>query len=301
LIASMPVVNISLLIRQIEQRPDPVMPSEWGKCGSRNPNGVQLTIEGERHNEANYGEFPWMIAILERQPTPVIGLLLYIGGGSILAPNVVLTTAHKVFNRTAENLIARAGEWDRSTEREFYSQQDLDVQEIIMHPTYHITRDNIALLLLKGSYYPSPHIAPICLPDVNANFDNERCTVTGWGKRASESKDYPYILKKIDVPVVPRDTCISLYRQHRRPRFRLEPGNICAGGEKDVDSCYGDGGAPLVCPIKDQPNRYYQAGLVAWGVSCGLENLPAGYASVAYLMPWILQELNKLQVNSTYY
>ncbi|KAH8263050.1 hypothetical protein KR044_003691 [Drosophila immigrans] len=237
-----------------------------------------------------------MIAILVRESTPI----RYIGGGSILAPNVVLTAAHKINNIEAENLFARAGEWDSSTDREFYQQQELGVQQIIKHPNYRGARDNIALLLLKGSFYPSPHISPICLPSATASFDNERCIVTGWGKIPS-NKGYPHILKEINVPIVPRDICNNLLKQKLSPRFRLEPSNICAGGEKGIDSCDNDGGAPLVCPIKDQPNRYYQAGLVAWGVSCGLENVPAGYTSVAYLMPWIIQELNKLHIDSSYY
>ena len=28
---------------------------------------------------------------------------------------------------------------------------------------------------------------------------------------------------------------------------RLKPSELCAGGEKGVDTCEGEGGAPLVC------------------------------------------------------
>lgn len=28
----------------------------------------------------------------------------------------------------------------------------------------------------------------------------------------------------------------------------------------------GDGGSPLICPLRDQPGRYVQAGIVAWGI-----------------------------------
>ncbi|XP_034098403.2 phenoloxidase-activating factor 2-like isoform X5 [Drosophila albomicans] len=277
-----------------------VLPSSMKKCGYINPNGIPFTNEGGRHNEAKYGEFPWIIALLERVPTPAAVLDVFIGGGSILAPNIVLTAAHKVVNTTAENLYARAGEWDSATDRELFKHQDLDVQQIIIHPSYGKWENNIALLVLKGSYYPSPHISPICLPNEFANFDRERCIVAGWGKTSLNSKEYPHILKKINVPIVPQTKCTEQLRQKIKD-FNVHPSNICAGGVKDIDSCFGDGGGPLVCPMKDNPNRYYQAGLVAWGHYCGLENVPGGYTSVPYMMRWISQELRKLQINSTYY
>lgn len=30
----------------------------------------------------------------------------------------------------------------------------------------------------------------------------------------------------------------------------------------------GDGGSPLVCPIESKFERYYQSGIVAWGIGC---------------------------------
>ncbi|KAM8716518.1 hypothetical protein ACLKA7_003400 [Drosophila subpalustris] len=286
---------------KIEKRPKPEVLSRMQDCGIRHVNGVELAIEGERNLEANFGEFPWMIGILEKETSLVLSLLINYGGGSLLAPNVVLTAAHKVANKLPSNLIARAGEWDSATTKEIYNHQDLGVQRIIVHAQFHSTYNNIALLLLKGSFNPSPHISPICLPSFNENFDYSRCIVTGWGKRASTSKEYPHILKEITVPVLPRSECNNKLKLKLGPGFLLEQGSICAGGEKDVDSCFGDGGAPLICPIKNSPNRYYQAGIVAWGIGCGMENVPAVYTNVPYFSSWISEELSKLHVDNKYY
>uniref|UniRef100_A0A6P7H8F5 Phenoloxidase-activating factor 2-like n=1 Tax=Diabrotica virgifera virgifera TaxID=50390 RepID=A0A6P7H8F5_DIAVI len=41
---------------------------------------------------------------------------------------------------------------------------------------------------------------------------------------------------------------------------------IRAGGEENKDTCKGDGGSPLVCPIPNEPNRFFQMGIVSWGI-----------------------------------
>lgn len=47
----------------------------------------------------------------------------------------------------------------------------------------------------------------------------------------------------------------------------------------------GDGGAPLVCPIGN--GKYHQAGIVAWGIGCGAENVPGVYGYVSKFRKWI--------------
>lgn len=67
-------------------------------CGIRNPDGIDFKITGNKDNEAEYGEFPWMVAILDNNyvaGTPDKRLLLC--GGSLITPNVVLTAAHCVY------------------------------------------------------------------------------------------------------------------------------------------------------------------------------------------------------------
>jgi secreted trypsin-like serine protease len=53
----------------------------------------------------------------------------------------------------------------------------------------------------------------------------------------------------------------------------------------------GDGGGPLVCPKKDDKNRYVQVGIVSWGIGCGKE-VPGVYASVQYFSSWISKHLS---------
>ena len=49
---------------------------------------------------------------------------------------------------------------------------------------------------------------------------------------------YQVILKKVDVPVVPRDACLQALRKTRLgPYFKLHESFICAGGERGKDTC----------------------------------------------------------------
>lgn len=46
------------------------------------------------------------------------------------------------------------------------------------------------------------------------------------------------ILKKVEVPVVPRDKCMAALRRTRLgPKFVLDDSFMCAGGEEGKDTC----------------------------------------------------------------
>ncbi|XP_037814478.1 phenoloxidase-activating factor 2-like isoform X1 [Lucilia sericata] len=264
-------------------------------CGWRNIDGVGFKISGDYDNESQFAEFPWMVAILRAEDAGGSIIHLYDCGGSLIAPNVVLTASHCVFNRKVQQLVVRGGEWDTQNENEILSHVDKHVKEIIVHENYNkgALYNDVALLILEDDFVWQENIRPICLPELNANFDGSRCYATGWGKdKFGRDSIYQAILKKIDLPVVPRDTCQKYLRNTRLGLyFNLHESFICAGGEKGKDMCKGDGGSPLVCPIPGVKNRYYQAGIVAWGIGCAEENIPGVYANVAYLRPWISEKL----------
>lgn len=124
------------------------------------------------------------------------------------------------------------------------------------------------MLFLTNPVTISQHINTICLPPQDENFDGSRCFATGWGKEhfGKEGK-YQVILKKIELPIVAFEECQDSLRKTRLSRrFVLNRSFLCAGGEPGRDLCKGDGGSPLVCPVKGVEGYYYQAGIVAWGI-----------------------------------
>lgn len=58
-------------------------------CGYRNTNGVAMRITGAENQESEFGEFPWMVAVLKSQEGSTNKL--YACGGSLIHVYVVLT------------------------------------------------------------------------------------------------------------------------------------------------------------------------------------------------------------------
>lgn len=199
----------------------------------------------------------------------------------------------------------RAGEWDTQTKVEIIPHEDRYVKDIIYHEQFNkgSLYNDVALLFLEVPFSFKLNIQPICLPNKGEEFELDRCYATGWGKnKFGKEGEYQVILKKIDLPVVENVQCQNNLRETRLGRhFILHDSFMCAGGEKGKDTCKGDGGSPLVCPIKGQPNRFKSAGIVAWGIGCGEENIPGVYAKVSYLRPWIDQKLALRQVDPKYF
>ncbi|XP_041781887.1 phenoloxidase-activating factor 2-like [Anopheles merus] len=289
--------------RSVLDRPPPgiIKPSgiepDRPSCGVRNVNGLSFSVTGAEDGESHYAEFPWMVAVMISTPmdNSDSSLNVYQCGASVIAPNVVLTAAHCVFNKPKKQLLLRAGEWDTQTRHEIYLHQDRRVAEVILHEAFdnESLANDVALLTLVEPFVLGENVQPICLPPRETSFDYQNCFASGWGKdQFGKEGKYQVILKKVELPVVPHATCQETMRSQRvGNRFVLDQSFLCAGGVAEQDMCRGDGGSPLVCPIPGSPTQYYQAGIVAWGLGCGEDGIPGVYGNVAFFRDWIDQQL----------
>ena len=281
--------------------PPPPIIKYQPKCGRRNLNGLGARIQGFTESESQFGEWPHMCAVLHAKPAEQEAgysgepetVNLYQCGGSLIAPGVILTAAHCVdkFRQNPTELKIRCGEWDTQHQTEPYPHQDRNVKNFVIHPEFdgRNLQNDFAVLFTSEDFVLDQHIDTACLPDPNELFDGTTCFATGWGKdQFGAAGQYQVVLKEIDLPVVSHGECQDKLRSTRLgQKFKLDLSFLCAGGVNGKDTCKGDGGSPLVCPSKYDPNTYVQAGIVAWGIGCGEDGTPGVYADVAKASCWI--------------
>ncbi|XP_053987952.1 uncharacterized protein LOC128881189 [Hylaeus volcanicus] len=265
-----------------------------GQCGTRYTQGINGRIKTPAHidGDAEFGEYPWQVAILKKDPTESV----YVCGGTLISSKHILTAAHCVKTYAARDLRVRLGEWDVNHDVEFYPYIERDVASLHVHPEFYAGTlyNDIAILRIdhQVDFQKNPHVSPACLPDKRDDFARSRCWTTGWGKDAfGDFGKYQNILKEVDVPVVSNQVCEHQMRRTRLgPGFNLHPGFICAGGEEGKDACKGDGGGPMVC---ERHGRWQLAGIVSWGIGCGQPGVPGVYSRVSYYLDWIQQIVNR--------
>lgn len=154
-----------------------------------------------------------------------------------------------------------------------------NVSAAIIHENFNRTshENNIALLVLTEPFILSYSIGIICI----AAFRNEvnlgsKCTVAGWGKTGSSPEDKQQEdLKKVDVDIYHHKRCeIQLRWAGMGKNFNLSDSFLCAIGENGEDTCDGDGGSPLVCPMKNDGEKFVQVGITSWGLGCNRVEVP---------------------------
>lgn len=90
---------------------------------------------------------------------------------------------------------------------------------------------------------------------------------------------------KADLPYFNKTACGTAL--DGKGHLRITDGQICAGGQKNVDACAGDSGGPLMYYDLDKL-RWVLSGIVSWGLdNCGKAGVPGVYTDVKYFMKWI--------------
>merc|ERR1712013_296519 len=211
--------------------PPPPVVKHVPKCGQRHQNGLGVRIQGFKEGESQFGEWPHMCAILseervvDQDPGSVGGedpqlVNLYQCGGSLIAPNVLLTAAHCVHKFQAEpsKLKVRCGEWDTQSQIEPRAHQDRAVHQVDLHPEFNGRNlaNDWALLYTTEKFELQEHIDTICLPEPEQVFEEQDCFATGWGKdQFGAAGEYQVVLKEIDLPVVGHQECQDSLRRTR--------------------------------------------------------------------------------------
>lgn len=227
---------------------------------------------------AQKGAQPWMVALVDSDTKNAHKGQFC--GGSLIAPQWVLTAAHCLEGTDASGVDVVIGRHTLSSNEG----ERIPAAELALHvgyPDYSDGQDNdIALIRLSR---PATKGTPIKLVnDANEYVDDAGtlARVTGWGVLTEDGDDAPDVLHGVNVPVVTQTACQAVYGSD------LLPDGLCAGREEGgADSCYGDSGGPLVG--RDRNGHPVQIGVVSWGDECGAAGNYGVYARLTEYDSWV--------------
>ncbi|XP_071465424.1 serine protease 52-like [Marmota flaviventris] len=248
-----------------------------GRKMSSNESNIATIIGGK---PVDIADFPWQVGILHQGH--------HVCGGTILNEWWILTASHcfiKINHHPPTEWTIVHGADDLSNKNVTM----MTVDKIITHPYFDswIMDNDIALLLLTSPLNFSVESVPICLSDVTDLKAWSSCSVAGWGTtNASSVKFLPSMLHQVHLDLLTWDRCFYVFPV-------LTRNMMCANSSHGGDACQGDSGGPLICHKKNNKTKWYQLGIVSWGVNCGKKDIPGVYTKVSNYLLWIKRVTKK--------
>jgi secreted trypsin-like serine protease len=242
------------------------------------------------------GKYPFMVSI---RFAPSGGRANHWCGGTLIAPNKVLTAAHCTYYFDPEPfrfVAIRSFEFRAvvgGTLLQSGQGETRRVSRIERHPRFQVYDDyryDAAVLTLDK---PVQGIEPVRLADPSDDrLERTRAnaTVAGWGSTVYQVDDSfppaipptsPNRMCELQLRIYSIRKCDAAYDElvaQGKEYLAVDPQLMLCGYKRAADSCQGDSGGPLFAKVEDE---VVQIGLVSFGYGCAAPQFPGVYTRLS--------------------
>ena len=246
-----------------------------GGAASAAPKAHQSVVGG---GSVPAGAYPWIVAMSRGC------------GGSLIAPDRVLTAGHCVEDLRVDSVRLYVGARQRSRGSLRYDGVPVRAVDVATHPGYRSLggggpANDVAILRLAEPVESIPPVRLAGPADAAAYAADQPATVLGWGVTTTDRRDPPLAigLRSGLLKVLSDRSCSRVYGDEGAYRGNVM---LCARSRNafrrpNTSPCVGDSGGPLITEAG------MQVGIVSFGISCGALREPTVFAEVAGLRPFI--------------
>jgi hypothetical protein len=231
---------------------------------------------------AERGRYPYMVSLHSTTGT-------FMCGGSLIAPDVVLTAAH-CRRSTATMSFARVNSYNRVNPYEDF--EEIEIISLLPHPNYRGFVDETAfdfdyMIAILASSSSFDYISLNANPDIPTGAFTDEVRALGFGYTSPDS-GVSQVLQQVDLTYIPNNVCVQAKDPSTGLSYQglIRDDMMCAA-DNGEDSCQGDSGGPLIVPSGVNGfTKDVQVGIVAWGYGCA-SAFPGVYSRVSTEIDWI--------------